>query len=114
MALKSRIKSAVNTAFETLKDLSYEAIFYTKTVQNFDFLNGSTIETTDQYTANVFLEDKTSVHEGIPVTRTTLTMKTDPSVDINRYTEVLVEDKKYRCNVISKNDFITVINITRF
>ncbi len=112
MSLKSKVQTAVNTAFDKLKDLSVTATFDNKIVSGFDFESGAITSDEQSYTTIGFLEDKKSFVNGTPVTKTTLTVKTVDGVDFNRYTEVTINEVVYNCNMISKNDFVVILSLS--
>jgi hypothetical protein len=113
MSLKAQVKNAVDIAFTKLKDLSYEATFLNNDVEGFNFSSGEVVGSESSYSTFGFLETKTSLHEGIPVTRTTFTIRSTPEVDYNRYTEVFVDNKDYRCSVLSQDEYVTILSLTR-
>jgi hypothetical protein len=114
MSLKSTVKNAVDIAFNKLKDLSYEATFTNKNVESFDFNSASIIDDESSYSTYGFMEVKTTKNEeNMPVTKTTFTIKTDLSQDFNRYSEVSIKGENYRCSIISQDDFITILSLTR-
>lgn len=111
MSLKTKVKNAVDIAFEKLKDLSVNVTFNTKLVSDFDFDTGSVIKTDQQYSTIGFIETLRSYEGGIPVTSTRLTIKNDPTKDFNRYSEVTINSQKYGCNVISRDEFVVILSL---
>lgn len=113
MSLKSKVKSAVDTAFEKLKDLSYQANFSNQDVEDFDFSKGEVVSSESSYSTFGFLETKTTMNEGTTVTKTTFTIKSNPDIDYSRYTEVEIDGLNYRCSVLSADEFVTILSLTR-
>jgi hypothetical protein len=112
MSLKDTVQKSVNTAFEKLKDLSVNATFDNKIVEGFDFGTGSISAEEDSYITYGFLSSKKSLVDGNPVTRTTLTIRSDPTITIDRYSEVTIDGTTYNCNIVSKDDFIVVLSLS--
>jgi hypothetical protein len=113
MSLKAKVKNAVDIAFNKLKDLSYEVVLYNKDVEGFNFSTGETISSGSTHSTFGFLETKTTMNEGVLVTKTTLTIKSTPEVEYSRYTEVEVDGSTYRCSILSQDEFVTILSLTR-
>lgn len=111
MSLKDKVKKSVDTAFEKLKDLSVNATFENKIVDSFDFGTGSISAEEDSYSTYGFLSSKKSLVDGTPVTRTTLTIRSEP-IMIDRYSEVTIDGTTYNCNIVSKDDFVVVLSLS--
>lgn len=112
MSLKSKVQKAVDTAFDKLKDLSVSATFDNKVVSGFDFGTGAIQSTATSHTTIGFLDTKRSYLNGTPVTKTVLTIKNDPLVSIDRYSEVTINNKTYNCNISKKDEFIIELTLS--
>jgi len=113
MSLKAKVKNAVDIAFTQLKDLSYEAVFTNQEVEDFNFSTAQIVGSDSTYTTFGFLETKKVYKEGSVVTMTTFTIKSDPSIDYNRYTEVDIDNQSYRCSLLNQDEYITVLSLVR-
>lgn len=112
MSLKDKVKKSVDTAFEKLKDLSVNATFENKIVDGFNFGTGSVLGNDESYSTYGFLSSKKTLVDGTPVTRTTLTIRSEPTIMIDRYSEVTIDDVIYNCNIVSKDDFVVVLSLS--
>lgn len=112
MSLKTKVQQAVDIAFEKLKDLAVTATFDNKVVSGFDFAMGTTESVSNTYSTIGFLERKKSFWQGLLITKTTLTIKTDPLINFDRYSTVSIDNVEYNCSLVSKDDFVTIISIS--
>ena len=112
MSLKSKVQRSVEIAFEKLKDLAVTATFENKAVNDFDFSSGEILADESSYETSGFLSSTKSYVDGILVSKTTLTIRANPDVIIDRYSEVGIGNSKYNCSIVSKDDYLVVLELT--
>lgn len=112
MSLKTKVKRSVDKAFEKLKDLSVSATFDNRLVSDFDFGTGETVQEEDSYSTFGFLGSSKRYADGSVITTVTLTIRNDPEIVFDRYSQVTIDDVTYNCSVVSRDAFIVVLSLS--